>query len=341
MLISIGMRRTDYDWISTLPTDVFSEFVRMLPVTCCVALACINKATHSRKMIELLKERLAIRIHSSNVYKCYNNNLTLSFDPYYVRLIPHWRMNVKCVSIHRFSRERVTISISSTLGSFVQVGQFLWNKDVQLYYLAVNRLLQSLTNNDELVERMSNAEFQAAFNTHCVFFSWTGMYALHKYGACILDNVVHGAHKRTTYMGMKVTLDIDMSMPRKPVRMGEAAKYKCAMLDGKDNSPFVVGLKVNINTCNMPHHHKDALENITDAMSVCAIGMSTVSTLASFGIGHIAAPYYASKDELVASKMSAIIDEVLKMSDHARPFMDPRRRYQVSHEFEQHACVFG
>jgi hypothetical protein len=142
--------------------DLYRLILGRLSLASCSALMCAGSTfVRDADLIGMLGDRLhhgfdrKRRFHNGNAVLDFITKVTIT--PYYENRIPHWRLHLEHTAndIHD-GKLMQKIDISYSLGSFVRVGNFMWNPNHNINMLAMDKLVKTCT------ERPDGTDFTPA-----------------------------------------------------------------------------------------------------------------------------------------------------------------------------------
>jgi hypothetical protein len=248
----------------------------------------------------------------------------VSFTPFYENRIPHWRMNIVQTTKNRAPEILLhTLDISCCFGSFVRVGNFMWNHDQNTTVLAFDKLAKICK------ERPDDTDLRDGVTNQWIW-------SLREFGGILADLYLHTNNKLvSTTSDSKVSFrknadvhshDNRMRTHARPINtlqvsLGRHDPHIDMMddrspIDAKPNAPFVTNLKMQVDcsncTCSKPY--KSLLKHAFDDRLMKLPHISS-TIFASFGVAGMLNATYEAQSTEVDERMKTIVEQLSKLED--------------------------
>lgn len=312
--------------------DLRHIIIEYLPIASCPALLSAHRALTPQDvgLIETLGERLHHGFEKEITSGNFKTTVKVEITPYYKERIPHWQLifsnNVRACAPDVLV---ATVHITSLLGSFAQVGKFMWNRDhnVDVFVVdCINEAAYMGANENWWSDKFTNREIRTLHRLNYGLLDLFSAKADQCLSPTILNttvsfrkqkNIHHPNNamqtNRSTLKNLKFGLELCNPHKRSIMSVGVQNEDYRSAIDSKPNAPFVTNLKLKLDESEVPPPYKTVLaQSFRRVENECSsLNHNTSAIFASFGVAAVVKPTYPNLLIESRSRLNEIVAKLI------------------------------
>jgi hypothetical protein len=300
-----------------------------LPIASCSALLSVHRVLtlQGTRLIEILGLRLHHGVDKVFVTGDVITTVKVQITPFYKERIPHWQLRL-AQTIQHCQHEVLVVAadVTSCLGTFAEVGNFMWNRDHNIDMLAVDSLnCAAHTKPGEYLmsSKFTNKEIRALHTRNYAFIPVDPSTNNQPLNAAITDLTVSIRRQLTDHstndcvcanvdVFKTLTIGLDLCNPHKrSIRRTGMSNEDCrSPVDSKPNAPFVSNIQLSLNSSRLPNPYKKMFH-----YHCLDLNHNVCATFASFGVAAVSKPKYKDASKETQSRLNEIVAKLVQFEE--------------------------